>query len=316
MGRAIRFIGIGGGIFAVVIIVGAAVMQWRYGVVLPGPQVPHAEIASDRTALRMGFSPDMARSLIEARNPVPLPPWTLPYVLPYEAAAFADPDVTASEAYVAVFVNPRRAGTMVAQAVNKGGFLRRALAIDWQPEGLHPAGRGVLLAEGAMPLEPQGVALLRENWGIVAPLAPLTLEGGHLFELVLDMRDGRGFLLLAEFIGYHQPPNAMTHPSQIVHLLYKLSEIRLFVDVAGPDELAATLRLELRPDLEEGDAKSMSFLLNTIMSQQGPRLRATTGLEIQGTSTAEGLTVTGEYAIMGIQRLFADDPAASNAFAP
>lgn len=299
---------IASGVFVVLLLAAVLVADWRYGLLFPASRIPYADIASDRTAVRIRIDPAMARELIQRRylDDSAVPSWAVPLVLPYEAAVLVAPDLNQRAAGVVVFVNERRAGPLLAQLATGSGALERpAGQIRWEPPALVSERRGSLLLEGSMPLSAEVVALVREHWGIVKPLSPLDVEtpaGTHFVEGVVDLRDGRGFAVLAQLLGHGQPPSSPLHPGQLVYLMNKLSWARFSVDLTSPEVLTLVLTLECRPEMDDADAQSTAFLLNTIQGQAAEGLRQQ-GMALEGTAEAEGLTVRGEYRLDGYQRL-------------
>jgi hypothetical protein len=142
---------------------------------------------------------------------------------------------------------------------------------------------------------------VREHWGIVKPLRPLDVEtprGSHFVEGVIDLRDGRGFAFLAQWLGHGQPPNSPLHPSQLVYMLNKLAWARFTADLASPEVMRIGLTLECRPEMDDADAESTAFLLNSVVGQATGQ-----GVQLEGEAEADGLTVRGAYTLRGYQRL-------------
>ncbi len=298
---------------AILLVIAAVIIQAKFGILLPEPRIPHTTEASEQTALRMEIDPAKARDFIATHYlaGTSAPAGILDWVLPYETAVFCDPDLNTNSASVRVFLNTRRGAPIIQQATMRSGVLQGVMGITWDPPEMVVKRRGVLLLDGTMPILPESVSLVRQHWGVVTPLSPLTLRGGHLFELVLDLRDGRGFTLVTMLLDWHEPVNSPSHPTQVVYLLKKLASIRLWADFSSLTTLDVKLEAECRPELQNSDASSLAFLLNSMMGQSRARIQRNFGLNMEGTAHAEGLVISGDYTATGFEKLLGLPPAES-----
>jgi hypothetical protein len=290
-------------VVACLLLVVAAVLQLRYGALLPSPRIGHEDYVLSRTVCRVLIQPAEAQDMLSERiaRRAGIPKWAVSMSLPHEVALMYDPDLTQGTMSVAVFVNTRRLDKAIVETANAQNMLDSLPIARWDEEGVALVRPGVLLVEGQAPIRRNIVALVEENWGIVSPLTPLELDGGHFFEAVLDLRDGRGFPLIASWMGESARPSDITHPTQLVVFMKDLASIRVSGDMMGPDEMRVVVAVESMPNVDSPD----TFLYNSVMAGVEQALEEYHGVQIEGEVNVEDLTITGTYAITNLEGLFA-----------
>jgi len=294
------------GVLLLVVLIAAVVLDVKYGLIRSSPRVSHESLSGPRTSFRARLEPALAEEFIVARYGarMPVPEWALPMVLPYEVAVLCDPDLTQNRMAVEVFVNDRRLGPVIARGANESGMLSRIRGVQWEPPGFVRRERGVLLLEGEGALDGAVVSLVRERWGVVAPLSPLELgDEEHLFEAVLDFRDGRGFAVLAQAVGRGVPPSSPAHPSQLIILTEDIAHIRLYGDLVSVDTLHLQFRIECRPEVPDEDVSSLNFLIGAAYGQLQPSLKQVHGVDLEGGTEVDGSTIVGEYDLTHFERV-------------
>jgi len=292
------------------LILAVAAVDFRYGLLRSSPRINHTDYAPARSSFRLAIDPEPALPVLlpklAAQNPpLPVPTPLLRYVMPYEIAFMADPDPSLLQSETVLFVNDRRLGPVLAQHSAQLGITQRFPRIQWETPGLQRERRGVLMQTGAEPLSQRNLALLEEYWGTVSPLSSLELEGGHFMEAVMDLRDGRGFLLLADWLGRGVPPDSLTHPTQLVHFVKNVATIRIFLNLPSESDLAVQFRIECRPEATDSDVNSLRFLLNSSFAQLQQALDAYYGISIEGAIEVEGLRILGAYRLSPVDRVLA-----------
>lgn len=297
------------GILVVAVIAALVYADVRYHAIRPAERIPQAAFASSFAVVRLQLLPDHAGPVLEERlsGLMPGASSALPWVMPYEIGLLCDPDVNARVNSLTLYANTRRLGPAIAEMLNAGGRFRndvtRILGGEWDAAGVQTLDRGEALIRGSAPIRPEIVDLTREQWGVVSPLTPIESTAEHLFELVLDLRDGRAFTVVAGLVPPQTPPSEIIHPSQLIHLLKNTATFRLTGDPIGVEALSLHLEVECRPELSESDANSTSFLLNTVTAQLGETLNEAYGVTLEGRCDPEGMRVIGDYTLRGVDRL-------------
>lgn len=283
----------------------ALILEVKYAALLPSPRVSHDTVASGRTVFRAQMEPRYAQGYLAKRfaTVLGLPPWVLPRVLPREVVLLSDPDLTNASAAVTVFVNDQRLGPIIAQTINDSGVLTAHGPFSWSAAGMVRKSRGVLLLEGAIPIQRGIVDLVRQHWGVVVPLSPLELEGGHLLEAVLDLRDGRGFALVAELVGRNAPPTGPAHPTQLVSVLGKIVVVHAFVDLAADNQLALQFRVECRPEVRDADVEFIKLLIDSAYKTFRADLDDRFRVQLAGGSEIDGVNILGFYTLTNFEPL-------------
>lgn len=287
------------------LLVVAVFLEIRYNFLFAAPRIAGEAVAPPRASFQLRIEPDLVKDYLARRYAAgtPVPERFVPYLLPYEIGLYMDPDLATAQTEIGVFVNARRLGPIIAQRVNQSGVLARIPDIVWSPPELTRPRRGLLRLEGSMPVTADKIDLVREVWGIVTPLSPLPMMGGHALEAILDMRDGRGFVLAAEWIGKNAPPETLLHPTQIVPIAKNIAEARILADMESDNTLCVKLLIECRPEVPDSEVNSLCFLMNYITAHVKPNLKSICDVELTGTAEAEGLRVSGEYRLVPMDNL-------------
>jgi len=293
------------GLSLLVLVTVVAVLDYRFSVIVPCPRVPGDDLTPPQSVFRLLIQPDRLQdyALKHYGEAIPIPKWLITKVLPYEISIFMDPDVNAAQTRVFVYANERRLGPLFVKAVNQSVALSRIPDVTWQPPGLVREKRGKVWLEGALPIPPDPIKTLRTEWGIISPFSPLPMKNEHAVEALLDMRDGRGFLLLADWFGRNAPPGSQLHPDQLVPIARNIATVWISANVVPEENLNVRLVIECRPEASESDAGSIAFLLNYISAELNRTLKRVCKAELSGTAEASGIQVTGEYQLVPLENL-------------
>jgi hypothetical protein len=273
--------------------------EWRYQMVLTSPRVDARNYALPHTSILIRLDPEPAKEYLVSRHLAPrgIPSWVAGMTMPREAQIQLDPDLTAAKSDLRLFVNTRRLGPLLAGVVNKTALAAPPGDPSWDPDGMTSPRRGAVLLDGEMRLGPATVELIRTYWGVMTPMLPLELRGGHLAEAVLDMRDGRGYAVLAELLGRNTSPQEIQHPSNLVHFFVKMDHVRIFADTTSDTELALTIEIECLPTLDPSEVNSLRGLVDLLYNQLRPMLQSELGVMLDGGAVVDGQTVRGTYIL-------------------
>src|SRR5690606_36075292 len=113
--------------------------------------------------------------------------------------------------------------------------------VQWTAHEFTAHDRGVLVLKGYMPIDTQARDIANAAFTAGLPDTPLTLEGGHFVEAVVDNRAGSGFVtLISLLIANVTPSNQLDRPSY-QELTHFIQEVRLTADVVNTNEIDITL---------------------------------------------------------------------------
>ncbi|MBI2432221.1 MAG: hypothetical protein HYV26_05065 [Candidatus Hydrogenedentes bacterium] len=232
----------------------------QYGL-FPAEVISQEEFAQANTRLRATIRlADLQDFLKEVLPPeTQLPAWmpfsleeALPQVLPYQIALLGGANFRTSEYEFTLFVNEQRGGPFIAEIINQSNIFDELQVVKWDEKHLSFQRRGVLTVSGTLPM-PEGMEdLVLERWTSEASKTPLTIEGGHLFEIALDNRDGEALTLWGTLTEANKQDfrKALAYPEaqSIVETLSHVSSLRIQADLVNPDALKLLFRIYAEPD--------------------------------------------------------------------
>lgn len=293
------------GVLVLLAVLAIVYLDYRYSFIFPCPRVPGDTVAPPRSSFRMQIQPARLSNYIARHytQDMHIPEWLLGKILPYEVSIFMDPDITQATNNVVVYANEQRLGPVLVQAVNRANVLAHIPDVTWNPPELLRERRGVVRLQGSMPIASSNINILREVWGIVSPLSPIPMKNEHAVEALLDLRDGRGFLLLADWVGRNAPPGSKLHPDQIVPIAKNIATAWVSANLQGDETLQVQVVIECRPEASESDANSTGFLLNYVTAELNRTLKRVCDVELSGTAEAQGIQVIGNYTLAPLDRL-------------
>lgn len=225
--------------------------------------VSHETIATGESRLRIAV--DTVRLSRELSTYLPaeggLPGWVpfdlptvLPKVLPREIAILGGADFRESVYQLTLFVNEQRGGPYLPAMLNtQTTILTARPEISWDEPGFVLRERGVLTAEGQLPL-PDGLeSLLLEHWPSEAPEDSLALMGGHLGEALIDNRGGEVIAVLGAFAPLWGSSLAALEANPnfkgVLDLLAQIDDLRLATDFKDRDTVLVQILLHARPEV-------------------------------------------------------------------
>ena len=129
-------------------------------------------------------------------------------------------------------------------------------------------------------------------------------------EAVLDDRDGGACAVLSSFrllVG----ADGKSNPEFCVGMFANVASMRVFADFTGPQDVAFTLRIDCRPDVEEDIPGSLQFFLDMGVAH-GPKAVASNRAALNGASRLEGKSVVGYYTISPLAHLVRSSAGSSS----
>ena len=291
------------GILALLLAVAALVADLKYEALRSAPLISHAQVASSRTSFRGRLIPERLPERIQARLAARagIPPWLLKYALPHEISVWADPDLNAGSVAISLFINDRRFGPVLAEYLDSADSLG---GIMWGHEPVQRKHRGSIEMLGLMPISSPNIKLVRDEWGVVSPLKPLTLDETHMLDLVLDIRDGRGFALVAQLVDNARIPNNPMPPSQLIYFFNDIAYLRASADLSDQNDATIHLCIECRPEATEGDVGSLHSLLRPLIEDDLTHwLEQTYGMHLTGELKMHGQQIVGDYRLARADQL-------------
>ena len=202
-------------------------------------------------------------------------------VLPRELAVLAGADYASNTLDFVLFLNERRGGPMIVQAMNDDQTLTRVPLVTWDPAGVTLEERGVLTAQGTLPL-PEGMEdRVLDLFAPKSGPSPDEVRGGHLLEAVLDNRDGEAMTVvgvIAHMLGANLE-QIFAEPT-VRNVVNGVRDARIAADITGNDEI--TVDVEITSTENAGFATRLTLLaaINEVGYEQLQGLMATNGLKL------------------------------------
>ena len=283
---------------AIVLVVLAAIGGIGFGVafynanndygLLTARAIGHDFVATPETRLRVAIDTIRLGNDLYPYLPEDLPipewiPWDLPTliptVLPREIAVLGGSDYRDSAFKLTVFINEQKGGPVLPQYLNKQmRVLQSVPAVEWEGEGFQLEERGLLAAEGQIPL-PLGLEdTILETWSLDAPEELLTLNGGHMAEGVIDNRSGEIMTLiggLAPVWGRSlESLQADPNLQLLFTMLPNIRDIRIAADFTNLD----TILIQTHINVDESVGGQLEFFLPMGIMGIAPRIKAQYGI--------------------------------------
>lgn len=318
------------GVLVVLLLIGAWYADRRYGALLNAPKVSSADFAPENTSLRIGVNPGLAEAFIleKSAESVPVPQWLVSRALPYETVVMFSPDLEQNSSEVVVFINDKRFGPIIVDQLRNSNIPALVPYVNWDAEGALRPRKGVILLSGVMPIEDYIVRMVYETWGVVTPMTPMELEGGHFLETILDNRDGRGFATIAKWHALMAPgvrssgaspavqesasfrdtqgdiPDMRVYQEekQIAVFMQTIASIRIWADIVSPTEMHIHIAVKGIPTIDEGMMDGHKFLASGGIQQLTAYCQQR-GAQLTGELRREGLTLEGDYTLTNFEKV-------------
>jgi hypothetical protein len=296
---------------AILIIVGIGIVlviaETQFGLIRAGKPQPHDTYVTDATRARIVIHPLLAQDILQTALPENRKPpeWLISRVLPHEVAIILNPDIEQRTAELVVYINEQRAGPIVADLVNRSGFMGQYDYLSWDGGGLTMEQRGEIIARGNLVLNDRVVSATRSHWGRTEGLSRLDIEGGHFFEAVFDNRDGGAFALMCALYGY----GLLGQPQAILEDEYEsflyIATIRIHADPTPDGNAELVVILEGTPGARTADIDANVSYLEIAISAVAKVISQEYGAELHGRTYVDGATVSGRYTIRNVSGIIA-----------
>ena len=152
---------------------------------------------------------------------------------------------------------------------------------------------------GVAPLIRSALDTAQAEWGAPLRRAPLSTEGSHFVEILLDNRDGATHVLstLLMDAGKSAQDQMMNLTKALFANAIKQTEhIRIFADPSDSDVLVVRFRILCTEASGRSGVESVKTILDTGQSQL-QQIAAVSGFSLSGSSTFSGRTVEAEYQV-------------------
>lgn len=281
-------------------------IEYRYQILFAAPRVSHEFLVDEHTTIRAVIQPDFGKDLIRRALGDQAPPdWALNALMPYEFATLAAPNPDVRVCRVSLFLNPRRLQPVLSDQSTSLRIPARTPFIQWESQRFESERKGVLLMSGAAEIDRRVTEFVLGRWGDVTVPDRMYLEGGHFLELLADNRDGSLFTILGllDAHGVISLAAANLDYAGVAKHLVHISKLSLVGDVEGADALSLHLRIDCSPLASETDVTGLNNLLTFGTGYATGLLRDRYGLELEGRTETDGLTIHGQFRLGGIAGL-------------
>lgn len=302
---------------------------------MEAPAVVHEDYAGPETRVRAVMRPHKIADLITQNIPQeyiddsPLPAmfkervrWVVDSVLPNELALFSYSDYLDNRIRFRLFMNERRFGPLLAERLNESLAAAEPGVLEWDPALWSLPSRGVLYADGSLPL-PAGVAsAASDHWRPRPATPPILVTGDHLVEAVVDNRTGEGLTLIAmaaEALGFEfSEMIASQQGKQLPMILTQLTDGRLTGNMIDDDEM----KLDMTIQAVQGAGIEVSVMtllaLNTGIQPELAQMLQEMGFTLTGQARWDPSIpgIVGEYRLAGFRAFIQDLLQAQPAAAP
>lgn len=295
-------------IVVLVVVVAAIVIDSKYGAVTTANRVSHRTVAPADAGIRLVADPALGEPILE-KHVFANMGGAAAFAqkgMPYELAFFIAPGLDDNVGNLTVFINEQRLGPVIAEEVTRMVLAGQVPYATWPPDGMVLQERGILLLEGDIPLSPVYIEVAREIWGVVSPLPPPEVEGGHFIEAAIDNRDGGAYALFGSLFERHNQGPLPFDRKELARSLWLISIMRIQADPASPDDLSLRVVLECNPEAGEGDIGTLAFLIGMLRGEVAKGLQESYGAGLEGTVRQEGLNVICEYTVTNIGPMLED----------
>lgn len=226
-----------------------------------------------------------------------VPLWAIEQFLPYEGSVILSNDFDSGNVVIHVLVNERRMGPVIVTLFNESAT-KNALPreVAWDDNGMVFEKRGVITVEGKMGMDTEAKEAVWYQWHHPAILRPIPLRGGHLFEGVLDNRDGGAYLVTASYLkAFHIVLDKREQEISLSTLQF-VTSVRVEADVIEPDTLKIRLEFDIVPEARNRLAViNLKVAIDESFEQRARQLKRDHEISFIGTSRWVGTTIIWEY---------------------
>lgn len=302
-----RIVYIFGGL-VLLLCVALAILEFRYGILIPASKIPASTLVKPETRLQLIVNPICLKDFIQKNivKNASVPPWAVPMVLPYEASFMVNPDPALGNVKMALNLNTQRLAPVINQQLNQVK-LGPPFA-EWFKEPMQQLSRGALLREGSTPLNREIAGLVKSVWKPTEVKEPMIPQGQHAIEILADFRDGVGWTALLSLLREYPKtksfdPSGLLAPQKAA-LLNTIGTIHLQGDLDTSGTLLVHAAIQCTPDTPQEMVNNLGMILEIGMGQLRSML-SRQQMELQGKPTVDKSIIQGDFKITNVEPLLA-----------
>lgn len=292
-------------------VVAFQVMDKKLGIRL-APAISHEVLAMNGSRIRMVIKPELLSPYLIEFMPKDVEIDThgfelqrvLNEILPREIAILAHADMGAQCMHLTLFANEKRGGPFVTELINKKNPLEKMAQIVWAGLGFELRERGMVVAEGTLPIPGAVEAELLKIWPIRSQQAPATIQGNNQVELVIDNMNGDILALTAAVATASGKSWENLRKEQVAEMaigvIQSIGVARVAANMVDKD--TAEINLNITADANSG--AGLQFLISGIgLPELKVLLKEEYGLILTGDSKWDETAnaVVGNYTLTGLE---------------
>lgn len=289
-------------VMVVVVVLGIAVyVDQKFDVIFASPRVTEDDLATSKGAIRLVIDPShLLPYLDDYFEDLPsVPDWLLPLVTPYEIGVVISADQEEERIGVMAYINARRLGPMILEYANRVAIHTGFTFIEWTPVEMFEKRDGLLVVEGGLAIDPQVRESVWLMWNQSRTLPPLRTVGGHFVELLMDNRSAGAYAAMASFLPYYNIETEELHEEEVVDLISRLKQARLYADFQTKDKVKVRVTLEFRKEDLEEYSLSFKLIADLIVDAIQDQLERRFDVEFSGDTEWNENVLEGEFVLDG-----------------
>lgn len=294
-------------VLAVMVIAGLVTVDLRYGAIRSSPQVAHDVALSLHPSVRAVLIPpraaDLLKDFLDQHLSRKVPRFLIDRVLPYEVALIFYADHDTGNVPLNFFINEQRFGPLIEDLFNKMALIDRFPEIEWSPLGLRREGRGVLLLDGHVPMEPDARDAAWFAWTHPIISSPLPVEGRGFLEVALDNRDGGAYVAVMSVLRAYNFELDDEQKELALNNVHNVTRIQASADLLKGDALAVHLEIEVLP--ESWDlltVQSIKVYIDDFLELWQARFQQRHGLVLNGQTAWEENVLVCDFRLVGLRK--------------
>ena len=298
-------------LLAIAGVVAFNVMDKNLGIRL-APEISHEVLALNDSRIRMVIKPELLSPYLIEFIPKDVEIDThgfemqriLNELLPREIAILAHADMGAQSMHLTLFANEKRGGPFITELINAKNPFERVAQVIWTSMGFELRERGMVIAEGNLPIPGAVEAELLKIWPTRSQQPPATIQGNNQIELVIDNMNGDILAFTAAGVVAAGKSWEALRQEQMANMAIGIIESIGVVRGAANmiDNDTAEIDLNITADADSG--AGLQFLISSVgLPGLKDLLKKDYGLILTGDSNwdeAKG-AVVGKYTVTGLE---------------
>lgn len=295
MSKKKLFAKIAGGL-VVLVVLAVVVIEVKVGVLFAAPEASLDSVVKADTRAQLVLDPRLAKDFVTKlalRNPS-LPPWAIPYVLPYKLAVAVNPDPVLGKINLGFMINAPRFGGPLCKQINATPL--NTPLLKWFAKPMEIKQRGLLVREGGSDIDAAVASEVKKVWEKSSDNTPCSVTGQHAAELLVDLRDGAALTALLSLIEQF-PKAANTNYVLLVDKLQVLTHVttlRMQADVDNAGTLTLHVEFACGPETDENMRNVIRIILDMGVTQIKRQIEQS-GIELQSKIETNEKSVTADF---------------------